>query len=161
MTGASQGIGKAIVQTFMDRGYNVVATSRTVSEAGFALSSSLALHDGDISQAETAGKVAQAAVGKFGSIDHVVNNAGIFSVKPFTEYTADEFRRFVSVNLEGFIFITAACSRADAVAGQRRQRDNHYCGARRQPHRRSLELPTLYLTCFEMCLVSRKRRFGW
>jgi NAD(P)-dependent dehydrogenase (short-subunit alcohol dehydrogenase family) len=106
VTGASQGIGKAIVQTFLDRGYNVVATSRSVSEAGFVPSSSLALLDGDISQAETAEKVAHAAVEKFGSIDHVVNNAGIFSVKPFTEYTAEEFRRFVSVNLEGFIFIT-------------------------------------------------------
>jgi NAD(P)-dependent dehydrogenase (short-subunit alcohol dehydrogenase family) len=64
------------------------------------------LVDGDISQATTAEKVAQTAISTFGSIDHVVSNAGIFSVKPFTEYTAEEFRRFVSVNLEGFIFVT-------------------------------------------------------
>src|SRR5215468_7110265 len=106
VTGASQGIGEAVVQTFLDRGYNVVATSRGVSTAGFAPSSSLALVDGDIGQAATAEKVAQAAIGKFGSIDHVVNNAGIFSAKPFTDYTADEFLGFVSTNLEGFIFIS-------------------------------------------------------
>jgi NAD(P)-dependent dehydrogenase (short-subunit alcohol dehydrogenase family) len=106
VTGASQGIGAAIVQAFLDRGYNVVATSRSVSKAGFAPSPNLALVDGDIAQTATAEKVAQTAVNKFGSIDHVVSNAGIFSSKPFTDYTADEFRRFVSTNLEGFIFIT-------------------------------------------------------
>jgi NAD(P)-dependent dehydrogenase (short-subunit alcohol dehydrogenase family) len=106
VTGASQGIGAAVVHAFLDRGYNVVATSRSVSNAGFAPSPNLALVDGDIGQAATAEKVAQTAVGKFGSIDHVVNNAGIFAAKPFTDYTADEFRGFVSTNLEGFIFIT-------------------------------------------------------
>jgi NAD(P)-dependent dehydrogenase (short-subunit alcohol dehydrogenase family) len=106
VTGASQGIGAAVVQDFLDRGYNVVATSRGVSKAGFAPSPDLALVDGDIGQAATAEKVAQTAIGKFGSIDHVVNNAGIFAAKPFTDYTADEFRGFVSTNLEGFIFIT-------------------------------------------------------
>src|ERR1700685_4166465 len=98
VTGASQGIGAAVVEAFLDRGYNVVATSRSVSRAGFAPSPNLALVDGDISQATTAEKVAQTAISTFGSIDHVVSNAGIFSVKPFTEYTAEEFRRFVSVN---------------------------------------------------------------
>ena len=86
--------------------YNVVATSRNVSKAGLAPSAHLELVDGDIGQAATAEKVAQTAIGKFGSIDHVINNAGIFAAKPFTEYTADEFRSFVSTNLEGFIFIT-------------------------------------------------------
>jgi len=106
VTGASQGIGAAVVQAFLDRGYNVVATSRSVSKAGFAPSPHLALVDGDIGQAATAEKVAQTAVSKFGAIDHVVNNAGIFSSKPFTDYTAEDFRAFVSTNLEGFIFIT-------------------------------------------------------
>jgi NAD(P)-dependent dehydrogenase (short-subunit alcohol dehydrogenase family) len=106
VTGASQGIGAAVVQAFLDRGYNVVATSRNISGAGFEPSSSLALLDGDIGQSATAEKVAQAAVSKFGSIDHVVNNAGIFVAKPFTDYTADDFRSLVSTNLEGFIFIT-------------------------------------------------------
>jgi NAD(P)-dependent dehydrogenase (short-subunit alcohol dehydrogenase family) len=106
VTGASQGIGAAVVQAFLDRGYNVVATSRSISKAGFAPSPHLALVDGDIGQAATAEKVAQTAVSKFGTIDHVVSNAGIFSSKPFTDYTAEEFRAFVSTNLEGFIFIT-------------------------------------------------------
>jgi NAD(P)-dependent dehydrogenase (short-subunit alcohol dehydrogenase family) len=106
VTGASQGIGAAVTRAFLDRDYSVVATSRSVSRASFSRSSHLALVDGDIGHASTAEKVAQTAMAKFGSIDHVVNNAGIFSVKPFTEYTADDFHRFVSTNLEGFIFIT-------------------------------------------------------
>jgi NAD(P)-dependent dehydrogenase (short-subunit alcohol dehydrogenase family) len=106
VTGASQGIGAAVVHAFLDRGYSVVATSRSVSRAAFAPSPHLALVDGDIGQAVTAERVAQAAIDKFGSIDHVINNAGIFSAKPFTDYTADEFRSFVSTNLEGFIYIT-------------------------------------------------------
>jgi len=106
VTGASQGIGAAVVKAFLDRGYNVVATSRSVSKAGFTASPNLALVDGDIGHASTAEEVAKTAVEKFGSIHHVINNAGIFSAKPFTEYTADDFRQFVSTNLEGFIFIT-------------------------------------------------------
>jgi NAD(P)-dependent dehydrogenase (short-subunit alcohol dehydrogenase family) len=81
-TGAWQGIGAAVVQSFVDRGYNVVATSRNVSRAGFAPSPHLALVDGDISQKATAEKVSAAATGGFGSLDHVVNNAGIFSARP-------------------------------------------------------------------------------
>jgi NAD(P)-dependent dehydrogenase (short-subunit alcohol dehydrogenase family) len=106
VTGASQGIGAAVVQAFLDRGCNVVATSRSVSKTGFAPSPNLALVDGDIGQAATAEKVAQTAINKFGSIDHVVNNAGIFVAKPFTDYTSEDFRSLVSTNLEGFIFIT-------------------------------------------------------
>src|ERR1700693_2225949 len=106
VTGASQGIGAAVVHAFLDRGYNVVATSRSISKAGFAPSPHLALVDGDIGQAAAAEKVAQTAVSEFGTIDHVVNNAGIFSSKPFTDYTAEDFRAFVSTNLEGFIYVT-------------------------------------------------------
>ncbi len=108
VTGASQGIGAAVVHAFLDRGYNVVATSRSITRAGFAPSSTLALVDGDIGQAATAEKVAKAAITQFGSIDHVVNNAGIFSAKPFTDYTIEEFHDFVSINLDGFIFVTQA-----------------------------------------------------
>jgi NAD(P)-dependent dehydrogenase (short-subunit alcohol dehydrogenase family) len=106
VTGASQGIGAAVVNAFLERGYNVVATSRSVTNAGFAPSPNLALVDGDIGKAETAAKVAEAATTKFGSIDHVVNNAGIFSTKPFTEYTAEDLQALVSTNVEGFIYIT-------------------------------------------------------
>jgi NAD(P)-dependent dehydrogenase (short-subunit alcohol dehydrogenase family) len=106
VTGASQGIGAAIVRLFLNRGYRVVATSRSVTKAGFAPSPDLAIVDGDIGKPATAENVVQTAVARFGSIDHVVNNAGIFLVKPFTEFTADEVHRFVSTNLEGFIYIT-------------------------------------------------------
>jgi NAD(P)-dependent dehydrogenase (short-subunit alcohol dehydrogenase family) len=106
VTGASQGIGAAIVRAFLNAGYRVVATSRSVTRAGFQASPDLELVDGDIGKVATAEKVTQTAVDKFGSINHVINNAGIFSVKPFTEYTAAEFRELVATNLEGFIFIT-------------------------------------------------------
>ena len=106
VTGASGGIGAAIVQAFLDRGYDVVATSLSFSKDGFAPSPHLALVDGDIGQSATAEKVAKTAMDKFGSINHVVNTAGIYKSKPFTDYSIDEFRSFVSVNLEGFVFIT-------------------------------------------------------
>ncbi len=106
VTGASQGIGAAVARAFLDRGYDVVGNARSFSSASFTQSPNLALVEGDIGLATTAEKIAQTAIEKFGSIDHVVSNAGIFSSKPFTDYTADEFRAFVSTNLEGFIFIT-------------------------------------------------------
>ena len=106
VTGASQGIGATIAQAFLDRGYNVVATSRSMSKSGFVPSSSLALVDGDIGNSATAERVAEAALSKFGTIDHLVNNAGIYAAKPFTEYTVDDLRGLVSTNLDGFVFMT-------------------------------------------------------
>ena len=106
VTGASQGVGAAVVRAFLDRGYNVVGNARRLSGESAAPSPNLAFVEGDIALASTAEKIAQTAIEKFGSIDHVVSNAGIFASKPFTDYTADEFRAFVSTNLEGFIFIT-------------------------------------------------------
>ena len=106
VTGASQGIGATIAQAFLDRGYNVVATSRSMSKSGFVPSSSLALVDGEIGNSATAERVAEAALSKFGTIDHLVNNAGIYAAKPFTEYTVDDLRGFVSTNLDGFVFMT-------------------------------------------------------
>ena len=106
VTDGSQGIGAAVVQAFLDRGYSVVATSRKISQAGLNPSPNLALVDGDIGHATTAQKLVDTAVQKFGSIDAVVNNAGIFMAKPFTDYTIEDFRALVSTNLEGYIFIT-------------------------------------------------------
>ena len=107
VTGASQGIGAGVVQAFLARGYDVVGTARRATKSKeLSASDHLALVDGDIGQFETAQKVAELAIKKFGSIDAVVANAGIFLVKPFTEYTADDFRALVSTNLEGFIYIT-------------------------------------------------------
>jgi NAD(P)-dependent dehydrogenase (short-subunit alcohol dehydrogenase family) len=106
VTGASQGIGEAIVRAFLERGYNVVATARNATSASFARELNVALVDGDIGEPRTAHAVAETAIDKFGTIDHVINNAGIYKAKPFTEYSADEFRSFVSTNLGGFIFVT-------------------------------------------------------
>jgi NAD(P)-dependent dehydrogenase (short-subunit alcohol dehydrogenase family) len=107
VTGASQGIGAGIARAFLDRGYRVVASSRRVTTSGaFAPADNLALVDGDIADPETAAKIAETAVGRFGSIDAVVNNAGIFFTKRFTDYTADDFRSLVSTNLEGFFHLT-------------------------------------------------------
>ncbi len=107
VTGASQGIGAAIVKAFLDRDYNVVGTSRDATKSTeLKASDKLVLVDGDIGQAATAQKAADAAVQKFGSIDAVVNNAGIFIAKPFIDYTADDFRALVSTNLDGYIYIT-------------------------------------------------------
>jgi NAD(P)-dependent dehydrogenase (short-subunit alcohol dehydrogenase family) len=108
VTGASRGIGAAIVQAFLSRGYNVVATSRNISTSGQSPSPNLALVDGDITQSATAEKVTEAAIKTFGTIDHLVNNAGIFYTRPFLEYTQADLRAFVSINLEGFFFITQA-----------------------------------------------------
>jgi NAD(P)-dependent dehydrogenase (short-subunit alcohol dehydrogenase family) len=106
VTGGSQGIGAAVVQAFLDRGYSVVATSRKITQAGLSQFPNLALVDGDIGHVATARKVVETAVQKFGSIDALVNNAGIFMAKPFTDYTIEDFRALVSTNLEGYIFIT-------------------------------------------------------
>ena len=107
VTGASQGIGAGVVQAFLARGYDVVGTARSATKSReLSASDHLALIDGDIGQFETAQKVAELATKRFGSIDAVVANAGIFLVKPFTEYTADDFRALVSTNLAGFIYIT-------------------------------------------------------
>ena len=107
VTGASQGIGAGIVKAFLARGYNVAGTARSATKSKeLSASDHLALIDGDIGQFETAQKVAQLAIKRFGSIDAVVANAGIFLVKPFTDYTPDDFRALVSTNLAGFIYIT-------------------------------------------------------
>jgi NAD(P)-dependent dehydrogenase (short-subunit alcohol dehydrogenase family) len=107
VTGGSQGIGAGCVQAFLKRGYNVVANSRTITTSGpFAASDTLTLVDGSIADAETATRIADVATGQFGSIDALINNAGIFFSKPFTEYTLEDLRALVSVNIEGFLFIS-------------------------------------------------------
>src|SRR5215469_6297621 len=84
ITGASQGIGAALVRSFLECGYAVVATARNMTNSlEFAPADTLALVDGDIGQAGVAANIAETAIGKFGSIDVLVNNAGIFIAKPF------------------------------------------------------------------------------
>src|SRR2546421_903403 len=107
VTGASQGIGAGIVKAFVERGFNVVATSRKVTQsAEVAASDRVALVDGHIGEPATAARVVEAALSRFGSIDVLVNNAGIFFTKPFTDYTAEDFRSLVATNLEGFLYVT-------------------------------------------------------
>jgi NAD(P)-dependent dehydrogenase (short-subunit alcohol dehydrogenase family) len=107
VTGASQGIGAGVVSALLEKGYNVVANSRHITKNGpFAESARIALVDGDIGDPSTAARVVETAVARFGSVDALVNNAGIFFSKAFTDYTAADFRSLVSTNLEGFLYIT-------------------------------------------------------
>jgi NAD(P)-dependent dehydrogenase (short-subunit alcohol dehydrogenase family) len=95
------------VQSFLDRGYNVVANSRNITKSEtFKASDKLALVGGNIGESAVASKIVETAIAKFGSIDGLVNNAGIFFTKPFTEYTAEDFKALSSVNLEGFLYVT-------------------------------------------------------
>ncbi|MDR3465581.1 MAG: SDR family NAD(P)-dependent oxidoreductase [Xanthobacteraceae bacterium] len=107
VTGASQGIGAGVVNAFLDRGYRVVANSRNITKSGaFTASEKLALVDGNIAEAATAAAIAGTATRKFGSIDALVNNAGIYFSKKFTDYTVDDLRALQSVNIEGFLHIS-------------------------------------------------------
>jgi NAD(P)-dependent dehydrogenase (short-subunit alcohol dehydrogenase family) len=105
VTGASQGIGAGLVEAFLKQGYNVVATSRDVSQS-LTASPSLVLVDGDIGKQETATKVVEAAIKQFPTVDVLVTNAGIFYTKPFTDFTTQDFNALVSTNLLGFLYIT-------------------------------------------------------
>jgi len=107
VTGASQGIGAGIVKAFVERGINVVANSRKMSQSTeVAASDRVALVDGNIGEPATAARIVEAALSRFKSIDALVNNAGIFVVKPFTDYTVEDFKSLVSTNVEGFLYVT-------------------------------------------------------
>jgi NAD(P)-dependent dehydrogenase (short-subunit alcohol dehydrogenase family) len=107
ITGAAGGIGQGLVEGFLNEGYRVVATSLNTNQSSTA-SSSLVLVDGDIGEQQTAIKVVQAAIQHFGTIDVLVNNAGILRAKPFTEFTVEDFDALVSTNLRGFLYMTQA-----------------------------------------------------
>src|SRR5258708_10161624 len=101
VTGASQGIGAGLANRFLERGYNVVATSRRVSQsAEINASDRLARVDGDIARPETAKAVVETALARFGSIDALVNNAGIFFPKPLVAYTIEHYHRLAAPKLE-------------------------------------------------------------
>ena len=107
VTGASQGIGAGLVHAFVERGFNVVANSRQVTlSKEVAASEHVALVDGDIGEPRTAAIIVETARSRFKSIDALVNNAGIFFAKPFTDYTAEDFKSLISTNLEGFLYLT-------------------------------------------------------
>src|SRR3984957_14258090 len=107
VTGASQGIGAGVAEAFLGRGYNVVANSRNIRKAGpFVETENLALVDGDIGESAVASKIVETAVQKFGSIDALINNAGVFIPKAFTEYTSEDLDTLVSTTLAGFLYVT-------------------------------------------------------
>jgi NAD(P)-dependent dehydrogenase (short-subunit alcohol dehydrogenase family) len=103
ITGASQGIGAALVKAYRDRNYRVVATSRSIKQGSDPDVVAVA---GDIADPKTAERVVAEAMSRFGRIDTLVNNAGIFISKPFTDYTAEDFMSKVATNLGGFFYIT-------------------------------------------------------
>jgi len=107
ITGASQGIGEGIVKAFVEPGFNVVANSRKVTQSTeVAASNHVALVDADIGEPATAARIIETAMSRFKSIDVLVNNAGIFFTKPFTDYTAQNLKSLVSTNVEGFLYVT-------------------------------------------------------
>jgi NAD(P)-dependent dehydrogenase (short-subunit alcohol dehydrogenase family) len=105
ITGASGGIGAGLVEGFLKEGYNVVATSRDANHK-FTASGSLVLLHGDIGKQQTAAQAVEAALNNFGAIDVLVNNAGIFLTRPFTDFTTEDFDALISTNLLGFFYIT-------------------------------------------------------
>jgi NAD(P)-dependent dehydrogenase (short-subunit alcohol dehydrogenase family) len=105
ITGAQRGIGAGLVDGFLKNGYNIVATSLHASES-LSSKSNLVVIDGDIRDRETATKCVNAAVTHFGKVEVLVNNAGIFMTKPFTEFTIEDFNSLVSINLLGFLHMT-------------------------------------------------------
>ncbi len=107
VTGASRGIGAGLVEAFLKRGYNVVGNSRHITKANpFSASRNLALVDGDIGDRSTAANLVDTAVSKFGRIDVLINNAGVFIPKPFVEYTTEDFDTLVSTTLAGFLYVS-------------------------------------------------------
>ncbi|MFH8750820.1 SDR family NAD(P)-dependent oxidoreductase [Streptomyces rimosus] len=108
ITGASQGIGAALVAAYRKLGYGVVATSRTISASR---APDVIAVRGDIADPTTAERVVAAGVQRFGRIDTLVNNAGLFLAKPFTDYTPDEFASVIGVNVTGFFHLTRSVVR--------------------------------------------------
>jgi len=103
ITGGSQGIGAGLVAEYRRRGWAVVATSRTIKPDN---DPAVLTVDGDIAEAATADRIISGALGRFGRIDTLVNNAGVYISKPFTDYTAGDYATVVGVNLTGFFLLT-------------------------------------------------------
>ena len=115
VTGASQGIGAETVAAFRDRNYRVVATSRTIKPSH---DSDLITVAGDIGDPETGKRVVEEALARFGRVDTLINNAGIFIPNAFTDYTATQYAQMLSTNLNGFFFITQLAVRAMEKQGR-------------------------------------------
>jgi NAD(P)-dependent dehydrogenase (short-subunit alcohol dehydrogenase family) len=103
VTGGSQGIGAGLVTAYRERGWAVVASSRTIRPSADPDVLTVA---GDVAEQATADRIVSEAIGRFGRIDTLINNAGVFMAKPFTDYTAADYATVVSVNLTGFFWLT-------------------------------------------------------
>ena len=117
VTGAAKGIGAGVTNAFIERGYNVVANSLNITASTFAATDRLAVVQGDIGDPSIACEITSTAMKTFGSIDGVVNNAGIFFTKPFTEYTTQDFENLSRTNLQGYIYITQLAVKQMLVQG--------------------------------------------
>ena len=117
ITGASQGIGEGLVSAYRKLGYAVVANSRTITEIDDPMVLTV---PGDIAQPGVGQRIVDAAVERFGRVDTVVNNAGIFIAKPFTDYTDEDYDAVIGVNLRGFFEVSRA-----AVAAMLRTGGGH------------------------------------
>jgi len=117
ITGASQGIGAALVKAYREQGYGVVATSRSVEKSS---DDDMLAIPGDITDRTTAERVVRDGVARFGRIDTLINNAGIFIAKPFTKYTEADYAAVIGVNLTGFFHITQL-----AVAEMEKRKSGH------------------------------------
>jgi NAD(P)-dependent dehydrogenase (short-subunit alcohol dehydrogenase family) len=117
ITGASQGIGAALVKAYRDRNYRVVATSRSIKPSD---DDAIVAVSGDIADRKTAEQAIAEALTRFGRIDTLVNNAGIFISKPFTEYTEADYETYLATNITGFFHITQL-----AIAQMEKQRSGH------------------------------------
>src|SRR5215472_7941433 len=107
ITGASRGIGAGLVEAFLERGYNVVANSRNITKANpFPATANIALVDGDIGHPNTAATIVDTALSHFGRIDVLINNAGIFIPKAFTEYTTEDIDTLINTTLAGFLYVS-------------------------------------------------------
>jgi NAD(P)-dependent dehydrogenase (short-subunit alcohol dehydrogenase family) len=108
ITGASQGIGEALARGYRERNFRVVATARSIKPSSDPDILAVA---GDIADPKTAERVVSQALERFGRIDTLVNNAGIFIAKPFTDYTDEDYARMLGINLNGFFHITQRAAR--------------------------------------------------
>ncbi len=103
ITGASQGIGAGLARAYRERGYAVIATARSIGASG---DPGIVTVAGDIADPDTAQHVVEEAVERFGRIDTLINNAGIYIGKPFTDYTLEDFNNLIAVNVAGFFHMT-------------------------------------------------------
>jgi NAD(P)-dependent dehydrogenase (short-subunit alcohol dehydrogenase family) len=106
ITGASRGIGARLMRGFREIGYGVVANSRSISKSDIAGDPAIVAVDGDIAEPNTAERIVSAAIERFGRIDTLINNAGVFIPKPFIDYSEADFAAMTGVNLAGFFRIS-------------------------------------------------------